>query len=194
PRPHGPVRRAGLRPGHGGGRSRPLGDPPPLLRGGPALRRADARGRAGQGVSGYGKEGRSLSLLLALSACRGVPLPPPPAREPPAEIDGVVYTPGVPAAARYNDPAPAAGAATPLEDMVAVAVAAAAVEDKAAIPDRDARLDGAARELAAFLPEDVTPPHDLTSFVLSWFGIVEPYAYVAVASRQDPDSAALAVH
>ncbi|HKA88091.1 MAG TPA: CAP domain-containing protein [Haliangiales bacterium] len=140
---------------------------------------------------------RSLSLLLALSACGGVQLAPPPWREPPpakppAEIDGVVYTPGVPAAARYNDPAPAAGAATPLEDMVAVAVAAAAVEDKAAIPDRDARLDGAARELAAFLPEDVTPPHDLTSFVLSWFGIVEPYAYVVVATRQERDSAELA--
>src|SRR5262249_57796854 len=119
-----------------------------------------------QGGGGCGRGVRPLGPPPALPPCGGGRPAPPPWREPPpakppAEIDGVVYTPGVPAAARYNDPAPAAGAATPLEDMVAVAVAAAAVEDKAAIPDRDARLDGAAPELARFLPPDVTPPHHL---------------------------------
>lgn len=148
-------------------------------------------------MSGYGKEVRSLSLLLAMSACGGVQLAAPPWREapppkPPAEIDGIVYTPQAPAAARYNDPAPTAGAPTPLEDMVAVAVGAAAVDDKLPLPDRDVRLDGAARELAAFLPEDVTPPHDLTSFALSWFGIIEPYAYVVVATRRERDAGELA--
>jgi uncharacterized protein YkwD len=124
-------------------------------------------------------------------------LAPPPWREPPppkepVEIDGVLYTPRMPAVARYNDPAPIASAPTPLEDMVAVAVSAAAVEQKLSPPNRDARLDAAARELAAFLPEDVTPPHDLTSFALSWFGIVEPYAYVVVATRRERDASELA--
>jgi len=75
---------------------------------------------------------------------------------------------------------------------VATAVAAAATDAKVAPPDRDPRVSAAARELAAFLPDNVVPPHDVTSFTLSWFGIIESTAHIVVTLDAARDTAGIA--
>ena len=139
---------------------------------------------------------RWLVLSFLVCACTNPQLAAPPWRKPPPpeqpeDVGGTVFTPTAPPAARYNDPAPKLPP-SPVADAVAVAVSVAAFELKLPQPERDGRLDAAAAELAAFLPKDVTPPQDLTAFALTHFGIVEPFAYVVVATRGQRDAMALA--
>lgn len=119
--------------------------------------------------------GTSLAGLLALWTACAAPRPPAPASVPlAAPPSGLV--PSAPPAREYVSPGPRRppGRPDPLWSALVEAATSAAGKVGAPVPRHDARLDGAATDVARSLRLFPTPSFEVISFLLGHHGIVEP--------------------
>ncbi|HJZ83624.1 MAG TPA: CAP domain-containing protein [Polyangia bacterium] len=134
---------------------------------------------------------RALAIALCLG-CAATATPGPSAPPPSAEASTQPHAPRrkSPAAGSYFAPGPAAahsGLAARIEEMVTGAAARLGRPR----PESDVRLDEAAHDLAAWLPDNGTP-QELLQFALQRHGVVEPPArFLVTAWLNDLDQVVL---
>lgn len=92
----------------------------------------------------------------------------------------LVFAPAGKAVDRYNDPPVTKPKPDPVADVVIDAIREAATGAQVQVPVADGRLQAAAADLAAVVPQDASLSYPAIEFALQRHGIIEPTPYLLV--------------
>lgn len=99
---------------------------------------------------------------------------------PHAVPQSMVFAPAGKAVERYNDPPVTPAVPNPVADVVIGALREAAAGAQLPVPIADGRLQAAAADLAAVVPQDASLSYPAIEFALQRRGIIEPTPYLLV--------------